>query len=631
MINADGTTTDISSYITINSSDSNIASTKEGTLVAHKPGEISVQAEYAGETISKVIKITDPYLKGIIIEPNKLTGTKGSSKKLAINFLYSDDSLGRIDNDIIWESSDDEIVSVDQQGRVSFQNTGVAGITAMITHNDKQFKATAQVDVTENHPPVTIELVSSDEMLPKGVSVKLKAIGHFADGPVDITSKVEWMTEDKKVLNFTGLIDGEAQFETLTVGQGTLKAIYHHKDQSLTESAAISIGPALLVNLTFNPLSMAVPAGSHGQFTVNGELTDGHIQDLTDLVTYQSMDRKTADFSTQNPGRIEAKAEGGPVELVATLDHTDRIWKKELLKAHASFMTLAATLESIEITPLDTEVTATQSKQFTATATYSNHSKRDVTDLAIWSISDDQFGYFSSDQPGLFVANTFVSEEKFEVFAELDPVIAIASIQVQPCQEGKRLGIWLDPDKTGVLADNNYLGEIKSYTGTLSSFDNYRYYSASAHPVIGPTPLSYESNIYFYEGPDGLTLNFYSNLDEGGSDYNSVNWDIITKGNSGKDKVILSDDNKELTQTFQSPLKSRYQARFQYWKNTDGGVIGPFVGKNYQIQVHILNTGDIQNAIFYSADGNAFPLKDENNQISSFVISYKSEQTCLNN
>ena len=202
----------------------------------------------------------------------------------------------------------------------------------------------------------------------------------------------------------------------------------------------------------------------------------------------------------------------------------------------------------------------------------------------------------------------------------------------QNCVQGQRLGIWLDPDESGQLLESNYLGAIVSYSGEETVANNYNYYSASAHPIVGPTPAGFETHVFFYEGSDGLALNFYSNIDANdesqGSEDNTVHVDGVVSANNGSDGVMISDDGGELKLTNKSASQAVYEGRFQYWYNTDGGAIGPLVTNDYRIQVKFLATGDITNALFYLADGQSFTLKDNGNNISSFVIAFKDYELC---
>ncbi len=197
------------------------------------------------------------------------------------------------------------------------------------------------------------------------------------------------------------------------------------------------------------------------------------------------------------------------------------------------------------------------------------------------------------------------------------------------CAVGKKLGIWSDPDGTGIRDPKNYLGTVVTYTGQDSAEKNYNYFSASSHPRVGPTPAEYASHVYFYDGADGLHLNFYFNVDEKGSPDNSVSLDLQVQGNGLADKVVLSDDDLELKMAREEGDTHFYEGRFQYWHNTDGGVIGPFRGEAFNIRVAPISYGDLRTAIFYSADGSRLILKDStDNKPTAYIIAFQGYENC---
>jgi hypothetical protein len=215
---------------------------------------------------------------------------------------------------------------------------------------------------------------------------------------------------------------------------------------------------------------------------------------------------------------------------------------------------------------------------------------------------------------------------------DLNQVILNFGIMVEKsCVRRNVLGIFKDINNNDYPEDNEYLGEVISYRGTASATTNYNYFSASAHPLVGPMPEGLAEHIFFYEGPDGLTLNFYFNKDQGGSPSNSVKWEIITFGNNKNDRVLLSDDLGELILRSENENSRVYDGMYSYWSNSDGGVLGPFIGKSYKIVVHNLIAGDNEHVVFYSANGQALNLMQntEGGPIpSSFVIQHKSVLEC---
>lgn len=203
--------------------------------------------------------------------------------------------------------------------------------------------------------------------------------------------------------------------------------------------------------------------------------------------------------------------------------------------------------------------------------------------------------------------------------------LAIEQNKEKSCVSGSKLSIWLNLDTR-----LEYLGDVLAYEGSLSHADNYNYYSASAHPVQGPKAKGHELNVFFYQEKNGeYSLNFFANIDEGGSDDNQMSVKINISGNDNQDKVILSDDGAELNKVESRDSDTHsYIGDFHYWKNTDGGVIGPLSGSSFIIDMSLDKLGDNSEAMFYSADGSSFKLIPELDLTPKFIIKEKGYQSC---
>lgn len=197
------------------------------------------------------------------------------------------------------------------------------------------------------------------------------------------------------------------------------------------------------------------------------------------------------------------------------------------------------------------------------------------------------------------------------------------------CVEGKRMAVWLDDNSNSSLDNTDtYLGNFVSYNDlSITSVDNYNYFSDSAHPIVGPIPDSFQSKVFFFEGSDGLSMNFFFNVDGGGTDETEVDWDIQVAKNNLNDSVLLSDDKGEIKEVSSENAIKKYQARFWYSKNTDGGVIGPLSSEEFLISVKVLRSGDNRLATFYSADGKTFSLSGELGH-NSFIIGFEGYEIC---
>lgn len=128
--------------------------------------------------------------------------------------------------------------------------------------------------------------------------------------------------------------------------------------------------------------------------------------------------------------------------------------------------------------------------------------------------------------------------------------------------------VWtFSPDPT--YAPPTLLGQISAYTGTESHADNYNYYSASGHPINGPTPTAYMTQfwLYFNTNTQTMSFNLIHNVDNGGGNY----WNDITMNLYFYDMdygVILQDDNSESAGGFTDWGGGYMWADFSYILNT---------------------------------------------------------------
>ena len=117
-----------------------------------------------------------------------------------------------------------------------------------------------------------------------------------------------------------------------------------------------------------------------------------------------------------------------------------------------------------------------------------------------------------------------------------------------------------------------FLGTVNPYSGTDTGAVNYNFFSASGHPIIGPSPADREAQIFFYDGSDGLNLTMIFGKDDSGVFSQKVQWDIIVTGSTTNPGVRLVDDNT--TETKEVGDTNVFEGRWAFGNNTAGAVIG---------------------------------------------------------
>ncbi len=161
-----------------------------------------------------------------------------------------------------------------------------------------------------------------------------------------------------------------------------------------------------------------------------------------------------------------------------------------------------------------------------------------------------------------------------------------------------------------------FLGTITPYSGPLSGADNYNFWSASGHPIYGPTPMAQEGQIFFYNGADGLNFTAIFDKDNSNTGASYVRWDITVLGSTIDPVVRLSDDNKELRQVGDN----LFWGRWGYGKNTDGGVIGELGGFEWIITIDPLLYSNLKTLHIFDASGSFISLNLDTGEAGDITL-----------
>ncbi len=146
---------------------------------------------------------------------------------------------------------------------------------------------------------------------------------------------------------------------------------------SISAQATLTVGPAVLQSLAITPQQPPpIPAGATGlQFSATGTYSDGSTQTPAGTT-----------WASSDPGVLAVNALTGVANAVSagnvTLTAT-----AGLISASIPLTVSPATLQTITVTPSMPLLALGQSVQLSATATYSDQTKQDVTATATWTSS----------------------------------------------------------------------------------------------------------------------------------------------------------------------------------------------------------------------------------------------------
>src|SRR5207247_940077 len=138
----------------------------------------------------------------------------------------------------------------------------------------------------------------------------------------------------------------------------------------------LTVTSATLTSIQVSPTNPSLPKGTSLPLTATGVFSDGSTQDITSQVTWSS-----------SSAAIAAVSFGGVVSGLSTGSATVSASRSGIAGSTTVTVT-AATLSSIEVTPIAPSIAAGTRLAFTATGLYSDGSTQNLTRGVIWSSSN---------------------------------------------------------------------------------------------------------------------------------------------------------------------------------------------------------------------------------------------------
>ena len=298
-----------------------------GVITAHQTGETVITAETKDGSYQRQCKVTViQNVTGLTLAFDTLKMARGKSKTLKANIEPADATNKKI----IWESSDDSVVTVTSSGVLRAQGAGNATILA--TTEDGGFSAYCNVTV---YVAVTgITLSASKVTIPKGEKRILTATIAPADA---LNQELLWSTSDEsiaKVDSVTGQVTGRAK--------GTAKITVTTADGNYTDSCIVEV-VQLATGVTLSFSSISLDAGKNK--TISATVNPSTASDRT--VAWSSSDKKVATVSAD--GTVKAVSAGTAIITATSADGAASATCKVTVKQPATKVKLSATTLKVAV------------------------------------------------------------------------------------------------------------------------------------------------------------------------------------------------------------------------------------------------------------------------------------------
>lgn len=281
---------------------------QDGKVIAIGEGETTIVVETADggfkDTCSVTVTEPDIPVTSISFDYETLEMDPGDS--LTLNVTIEPENA--TDKSLAWSSSDENIVDVDDNGKITAISSGTATIQAY--SNSGQVTATCTVTVKEIIVPVTKITVSPDTLtLVVGDSENLSATVE----PENATDKsVKWTSGDESVAT----VDDSGLVTAVAAGGCTIYA--STLDGGISGSCTVTVNnptyPTTSVQLSENEISIEENTSHTLEVTILPENT-------TDTASWSSNDESVA--KVDQSGNVTAVAPGTAIITVTSGEYSD--------------------------------------------------------------------------------------------------------------------------------------------------------------------------------------------------------------------------------------------------------------------------------------------------------------------
>ncbi|TGL34859.1 hypothetical protein EHQ52_10240 [Leptospira koniambonensis] len=385
---SDGSTQDITDQVVWDSSQTSIiqlgvlTAAPKKTLTSPNSGSLGtsiITATLGTVSGSANVTVTAATLVSIQVDPTNPSVAKGLTQNFTATGTYTDASTQDLTTSVTWTSSSTSKATISNAAGSKGLATTLATGTTNITAKLGSVTSPASVLTVTAAALTSITIAPSSTLsIAKGRTQNFTATGHYTDSSTsDLTTQVTWSSFDQTKATVSNTSGTNGKLTALQEGSTQISASYN----SITSTdTAVTVTAAVLDSISITPTNSSLAKGYTTPFTANGVYSDATTLDITAQVTWASSNTSSSTISNSSGNEGVATAVAvGTSSISATLGS---------VSSSTNFTVTAAVLVSIAVSPTNSNVYTTQTKDFTATGTYSDASTQNLTTSVTWASSD---------------------------------------------------------------------------------------------------------------------------------------------------------------------------------------------------------------------------------------------------
>ncbi len=365
----------------------------DGVVEGQSTGDTTITARVGQQEASATVVVYTP-VKRVEVEPAEAEVDIGGRLELSAS-AYGEDDSELAARTAEWSSADEDIATVDADGRVSGVAEGQATIRAAITG------VTGTATITVFEPVDRIELTPSESTIEVTDTLQLDAVVFDVNEQQRDDRDVQWSSNRPEV----AAVDADGLVEGLSGGQATITA------ESGGESAEATItveAPVADVEVTPNPASVEVD----DTLQMTATVFDAAGNELSGAEVTWEVDDDT--IATVDDDGLVAGIIGGEVAVTATSEG----------QSDTARVSVEDPVAKVTVSPGSLTLEAQETGQLTATL--EDAAGNVLTDRAVsWRSEDRDIARVDSD--GLVTAR---SQGVVEITATAEGVVGTAQVAV---------------------------------------------------------------------------------------------------------------------------------------------------------------------------------------------------------
>jgi trimeric autotransporter adhesin len=456
---SDASTSDITTTVVWSSSNAQVAtiSTAGGLALTVGVGTSDVTAASGAINRSTTLTVTNATLVSIEVTPTNATVPRGLTQQYTAQGTFSDGSNLDLTTAVLWSSSSDPTASISNADLSRGLATATAVGATTISASKDGITGSTQLTVSAARI-VSIDVQPSNDTVAKGLTKQFTATATFTDSSTsDVTSTALWSSSVATIASVSNSPGTIGLARGLLVGGTTMKATIG----AISGSTLLTVTAASLVSIEVSPGNLTIAAGVEQQYAATGTFTDGSTADISTQVTWAS----AQSAASINSAGLAKGATPGSTTISAALNS---------ITGSTGLTVTTATLVSINVTPATRIIARGLTLQYTATATFTDGTTPDVTNLVTWSALPANLASISNGagSKGLLSA---LNAGAVTVRAQLGAVIsppasltitsaAIVSIEIRPSNSSAAKGTSRQFIAIATFTD----GSINDLTTTLT-------------------------------------------------------------------------------------------------------------------------------------------------------------------